>query len=231
MTNRHDDDDDDDHELNFLLIPTLNVKKKVMSILSHLHMPSGEGKNREGHTKSWLSDFNHLFIPTPRPPKKSTRIDKIHFRMDPWSKRQSRSDENSEPRFEILAAGSIKSPTAKTKAAAAAAGPSKAQDAGEAHPAGGRASEDNYMVKYQQNKQETQKAQAAKVKAENAAKAQGKETLKETMDRGRATQLFDQIQGWKSKAGTGEYDEATIQGNVNSLESEFYGIDEKYRPR
>ena len=228
MTNRYDDDDDDDHELNYLLIPTLNVKKKVISILSHLHMPFGEGKNSEGHTKSWLSDFNHLFIPSPRVSQKPTRIDKIHFRRDPWSKKKSRSDQNAEPRFEILAAGSIKSPSAKTKPATS--GPSKAQDGGEAHPEGGRASEDNYMVKYQQNKQAAQKAQAEKAKAENATKAQGKETPKETMDRGRAAQLFDQIQGWKSKAGTGEYDEATIQGNVHSLESEFYGIDEKYRP-
>jgi len=89
----------------------------------------------------------------------------------------------------------------------------------------------NYAEKYKEKQIQNVKAAEAKKVKEIDSLATGQQTAEEMTQRGRASQLNNQISAWKAKLGSGEMDDAAVQANIQQLEREYFTIDYKYRPQ
>lgn len=228
--------EDDDESLNYILIPPVRIEsstprflERVFSVLSRMRTALVEDSFFK---KIKDSNFNHLFIPASRFGRQRDVLRNVKLNNDPktyqgkWSRRKKGSYEKTEPRFEVLASGST-SLSSSGGRGRGRGGVSQAQDVDYS----GKSNKGDYTKKYLEKKLAEKKEAEAKTQAEEKRIRDGRDTPEEKMLRGNAQSLHDQLMGWKSKQGTGEMDEATVQANIKQVEQQLYSIDEKYRPR
>ncbi|MFA6280642.1 MAG: hypothetical protein WC612_07660 [Bdellovibrionales bacterium] len=230
-----DDDDEEDRDLNPILIPPTPAKSKsqrlfVTSPLNPRAKEGGDLANDKGDTKA--SSFNHLMIPLPSIVKLKNILDNIKI---PKSFRKKKKGGHQflpimESPFEVLATSKMKIIKKQKGCCVETSAPSKSQDADTATNDASSSPKENYQTTYWKKKAATHKEQEREAQEERERIRQGKETPEESLLRTRALSLRDEMNAWKARSGTGEYDEGTIQANIDQLERDFYGIDFKYRP-
>lgn len=234
MGNYDDDGDDEDCDLNPLLIPSTPIKSRASSLTSPLNPRIKEqSDDADRHNDQPTPSFNHLMIPSPRLVKSKEGLNRMQTPPSLQNKKRggaSKKDASNTPAFEVLSMSKmrlIKEPKRDiTKTSTA----SKAQDAEITTQEESLSQEKDYQKTYWKKKTEAHQEQEKKAREEAAPFKQGQAVAEEAQLRGRAIFFRDEMNGWQSKIGTGEYDDSVIQANIDQLEREFYGIDFKYRP-
>ncbi len=229
-----DDDDDDDRDLNPILIPPTPAKSRRLFITTPLN-PRAKNRGDRGDTidEQPTASFNHLMIPLPRLLKLKGILD--HLKI-PKSFRKKKKGGHQflpimESPFEVLATSKMKPLKKQEKERSPKTSMSAQSENIETTTKEDPVSQKkDYQSTYWKKKAEIHKMQQKEANEELERKRQGKETPEESLLRTRALSLRDEITVWKARIGTGEYDEGTIQANIDQLERDFYGIDFKYRP-
>ena len=142
-------------------------------------------------------------------------------------------EELAEGRFEILPSTAIKEEAVKHKKKKK----KKVEDDDEDNPSTTRVTSENYKQMYlerQSEEREKPEDQKAKDLGKELQKQQD-ETAKASIEkkladeqRFRARELQNQIAWWQQQSGLGQYDEATINGTIETLQRELAGIPAVY---
>ncbi len=229
-----DDDDDNDRNLNPILIPPAQTRGHQLFVTSPLNPRTKErSDSSEAILDQKKTSFNDLMIPQPRLLKLREILDKIKI---PQSFRKKKKERNkfvptTDRPFDVLTTSKMKPLKEQRGGSATKTGKaSQSQDIETTPEALLSAQKENYQKIYWKKKAESKKIQEKEANEESEKKRLEKETPEEMALRGRAISLRDEMNGWKAKVGTGEYDDSTIQANIDQLERNFYGIDFKYRP-